>query len=157
MFGWVWGEKLDHDDSWEIKWIFFMNIFATSTHMLRASPRVFLNLALWIIIWRVICIKIAFTRFAWTYQPGLSIIRASPRDHLIYFVKLNMATIQQKTSPTDRLTCSLNLVTSHPGIFACDIWIARIARYRRFAVSSRARQLLPACGVLFPHAQICLF
>ena len=79
-------------------------------------------------------------------------IRASQIDHLICFVKLNMATIQQKTSPTDWLTCSLNLVASHPGIFTCDIWIARIACYRRFTVSSRARQLLsrmwrplPAC------------
>jgi hypothetical protein len=48
---------------------------------------------------------------------------------------------QKKTSPTDWLNTSPNLVARHPENLACDIWIAGIARHRSF----------PALGGSFPR------
>jgi len=41
---------------------------------------------------------------------------------------------KKKTSPTDWLSCSPNLVARHPENLACDIWIAGMARHRSFPV-----------------------
>ena len=58
-----------------------------------------------------------------TWQ-DIRLIRASPRDQVSRFLKINLAIIREKTSPINSINDSPNLVTLHPTAFALYFWIA---------------------------------
>ena len=62
-----------------------------------------------------------------TWQ-DICLIRASPRDQVSRFLKINLAIIEGKTYSTDYINDSLNLLAFYPTSFALYFSIAYLMR-----------------------------
>ena len=74
-----------------------------------------------------VCIKPESSKLV-LVQP-LKLGKASPRDQLNHFLKVYLAIVKGKTSPTDSVNDSSNLVALHPTSFVFYFWIAYLTSH----------------------------